>query len=215
MTDRIAKIRKEYTQETLQESEVALDPSRQFEYWFQEALRAELPEPNAMFLSTVDADGFPNGRVVLLKGLDARGFVFYTNYGSKKGQELASNAMASLTFFWQELERQVRVRGRVERVSEAESDEYFASRPRGSQIGAWVSEQSTVIQSREVLEERTQAYEVRFANQEVPRPPHWGGYRVLPFELEFWQGRHSRLHDRIRYRLDEPTGTWLIERLSP
>lgn len=215
MTDRIAKIRKEYTQETLQESEVALDPSRQFEYWFQEALRAELPEPNAMFLSTVDADGFPNGRVVLLKGLDARGFVFYTNYGSKKGQELASNAMASLTFFWQELERQVRVRGRVERVSEAESDEYFASRPRGSQIGAWVSEQSTVIQSREVLEERTQAYEARFANQEVPRPPHWGGYRVLPFELEFWQGRHSRLHDRIRYRLDEPTGTWLIERLSP
>lgn len=215
MTDRIAKIRKEYTQETLQESEVALDPSRQFEYWFQEALRAELPEPNAMFLSTVDADGFPNGRVVLLKGLDARGFVFYTNYGSKKGQELASNAMASLTFFWQELERQVRVRGRVERVSEVESDEYFASRPRGSQIGAWVSEQSTVIQSREVLEERTQAYEARFANQEVPRPPHWGGYRVLPFELEFWQGRHSRLHDRIRYRLDEPTGTWLIERLSP
>ena len=215
MTDQIAKIRREYTQEILQESEVATDPWRQFEYWFQEALRAELPEPNAMFLSTVDTDGFPNGRVVLLKGLDEKGFVFYTNYSSKKGQELASNAMASLTFFWQELERQVRVRGRVERVSEAESDEYFASRPRGSQLGAWVSEQSTVIQSREVLEERTQAYEVRFADQNVPRPPHWGGYRVLPFEIEFWQGRPSRLHDRIRYRLDEPTGTWLIERLSP
>lgn len=215
MTDHIAKIRREYTQEILQESEVATDPWRQFEYWFQEALRAELPEPNAMFLSTVDTDGFPNGRVVLLKGLDEKGFVFYTNYSSKKGQELASNAMASLTFFWQELERQVRVRGRVERVSEAESDEYFASRPRGSQLGAWVSEQSTVIQSREVLEERTQAYEVRFAEQNVPRPPHWGGYRVLPFEIEFWQGRPSRLHDRIRYRLDEPTGTWLIERLSP
>ncbi|HEV7349682.1 pyridoxamine 5'-phosphate oxidase [Telluribacter sp.] len=214
MSPIIAALRNEYTLNGLSESDVSESPFTQFSQWFEETLRAQLPEPNAMHLSTVGPDLRPNGRVVLLKGLDEKGFVFYTNYESQKGQDLLLHPYASLTFFWKELERQIRVEGRVEKVSEQESDEYFAVRPRGSQIGAWVSNQSIIIKDRQELAEKQAYYEEMFRDQEVPRPPHWGGYRVLPEQVEFWQGRPSRLHDRLRYRLEE-NGTWTIERLSP
>lgn len=209
----LADLRENYTRGSLDAADVLPDPLAQFQRWFDQALASQLPEPNAMHLTTVGADGRPSGRIVLLKGLD-EGFLFFTNYQSRKGHELARNDRAALTFFWVELERQVRVEGCVERVSEAESDAYFASRPRGSQIGAWVSAQSEVVPDREFLEKRAAELAAKFAEQPVPRPPHWGGYRLKPDYLEFWQGRPSRLHDRIAYTW-QLGGNWKIERLSP
>jgi pyridoxamine 5'-phosphate oxidase len=208
----IADIRKDYALRRLDESDVDADPSRQFHAWLREALAAEVPEPTAMTLATVDDEGSPSARIMLLKALDERGFVFYTNYESRKGHELASRPLAALTFFWKELERQVRIEGAVEKVSAAESDEYFASRPLGSRIGAWASTQSATIASRPWLEARVKAAEAQYG-ESPPRPPHWGGFRVIPDWLEFWQGRQSRLHDRIAYTR-EASG-WVVSRLSP
>ena len=208
----IADIRKDYALERLDESDVDADPFRQFHAWLKEALAAEVPEPTAMTLATVSAAGSPSARIVLLKALDERGFVFYTNYASRKGEELAARPRAALTFLWKELERQVRVEGTVEKVSAAESDEYFAIRPLGSRIGAWASTQSATIESRQWLEARMKAAEAQYGDN-PPRPPHWGGYRVIPEWLEFWQGRRSRLHDRIAYT--RAAGGWTISRLSP
>lgn len=210
----IAELRENYTKGTLNINDVSLEPIAQFQRWFNEAVETQLPEPNAMHLATVGADDKPVGRIVLLKGVDSKGFTFFTNYQSRKGSDLAVHPYAAITFFWVELERQVRIEGMIEKVSDQESDAYFAVRPRSSQIGAWVSAQSTVIESRELLEERTQHYEVEFAGKPVPRPAHWGGYCLAPYYVEFWQGRPSRLHDRIAYtKLD--TDDWKIERLSP
>ncbi|HEY0733295.1 MAG TPA: pyridoxamine 5'-phosphate oxidase [Herpetosiphonaceae bacterium] len=210
----IADLRREYTQHGLSESEVDADPFVQFRVWFDHALGAQLPEPNAMTLATATPDGKPSARVVLLKGFDQRGFVFYTNYQSRKGDEIEANRWAALVFFWPELERQIRIEGRVERVSQQESDDYFASRPAGSRLGAWTSPQSQVISSRDVLEQRLSAFTARYEEQDIPRPPHWGGYRVAPTSIEFWQGRPSRLHDRLRYRRNDDQ-RWLLERLAP
>ena len=210
----IADLRREYTQHGLSESEVDADPFAQFRAWFDHALAAQLPEPNAMTLATTTPDGKPSARVVLLKGFDQRGFVFYTNYHSRKGSEIEASGWAALVFFWPELERQVRVEGRVERVSPQESDDYFASRPAGSRLGAWASPQSQVIASRDVLEQRLSALTNQYADQDIPRPQHWGGYRVAPTAIEFWQGRPNRLHDRLRYRLSNDQ-RWLLERLAP
>jgi pyridoxamine 5'-phosphate oxidase len=214
MNKTIADLRKDYTLQGLNVLEVNPNPFIQFKKWFDQALTAQLPEPNAMTVATSTPEGKPSARMVLLKDFDERGFVFYTNYNSQKGQELAENPQASLVFWWAELERQVRISGRVEKVSENESDEYFYSRPFNSRLGAWASNQSEVIESREVLEKRLQELEAQYENQDVPRPRHWGGLRVIPTEIEFWQGRPSRLHDRLLYnRLDD--GSWKIERLSP
>ncbi|MBD2752932.1 pyridoxamine 5'-phosphate oxidase [Spirosoma validum] len=213
MSASISDLRNEYTLSGLDKTDVLSDPIAQFRRWFDAALSARVPEPNAMHVSTVTANGRPDGRIVLLKDVSDTGFTFYTNYESRKGRELTDHPFATLTFFYPELERQMRIEGRVEKVSAAESDAYFNSRPRGSQIGAWVSHQSSVIDNRDVLETRQRELEAQFAGQPVPRPPYWGGFRVLPDVLEFWQGRPSRLHDRIRYRKDE--NNWLIERLSP
>lgn len=210
----IADLRREYTQHGLSESEVAADPFVQFRAWFDHALSAQLPEPNAMTLATATPDGRPSARVVLLKGFDQRGFVFYTNYQSRKGGELDASPWAALVFFWPELERQIRIEGRVERVSPQESDDYFASRPAGSRLGAWASPQSQVIAGRDVLEQRLSAFTAQYAEQAIPRPPHWGGYRVVPTAIEFWQGRPSRLHDRLRYRRSDDQ-RWILERLAP
>lgn len=210
----IADLRREYTRAGLDESAVDPDPIVQFHRWLTEALSAHLPEPNAMTLATAGADGQPAARTLLIKGYDARGFVFYTGYESRKGQELAENPRAALVFYWAELERQVRVAGRVERVSREESERYFRDRPLGSQLGAWASRQSQVIASRAVLEERWRALAAEFGDGPIPLPPTWGGYRVVPSAIEFWQGRPSRLHDRLRYAL-QPDDTWRIERLSP
>jgi len=209
----IANLRKDYTLQGLSESDVDADPFRQFQVWFNAALAANLLEPNAMTLATATKDGKPSARIVLLKGFDERGFVFYTNYESRKGYELAENPQAALVFRWAELERQVRVEGLVEKCSVVESDAYFHSRPVGSQLGACVSQQSQVIDSREVLEARLEELMLENANREVARPAYWGGYRLNPSAIEFWQGRRNRLHDRLRYRLTD--GGWLIERLSP
>ena len=208
----IADIRKDYALKRLDESDVDADPFKQFHAWLREALAAEVPEPTAMTLATVDDEGSPSARIMLLKALDGRGFVFYTNYESRKGRELAARPRAALTFFWKELERQVRIEGSVEKVSAAESDEYFASRPLGSRIGAWASTQSATIASRPWLEARVKDAEAQYG-EKPPRPPHWGGFRVIPDWLEFWQGRQSRLHDRIAYTR-ESTG-WVVSRLSP
>ena len=213
MTAKIADLRKEYTLNGLDQTDVLPDPFAQFQQWFDAALAAGVHEPNAMHLATIGPDDRPEGRIVLVKGIDAAGFSFYTNYNSEKGRSLLANPVAALTFFWPELERQVRIEGMVEKLTESDSDAYFNSRPRASQLGAWVSNQSEVISSRDVLETRQKALEAKFNGQQIPRPSHWGGFRVVPDQLEFWQGRPSRLHDRIRYRL--AAGTWLIERVSP
>jgi len=209
----VADLRKSYERGALDEADAADDPLRQFERWFAEARAAGVPEPNAMTLATVGADGRPSTRIVLIKGLDARGLVWYTNYDSRKGQELAAHPWASLQFHWVELERQVRIEGRVEKSEPDVADAYHASRPLASRIGAWASPQSRVIASRTELEQRTAEAEARFGS-EPPRPPHWGGYRLVPDRWEFWQGRRSRLHDRLRY-LAQPGGSWLRERLAP
>ncbi|MDL2337993.1 MAG: pyridoxamine 5'-phosphate oxidase [Pseudomonadota bacterium] len=208
----IADLRKSYERAELDESASLADPLAQFELWLQQALSGELPEPNAMTVATVGPDGRPSTRVVLIKGCDARGIVWYTNYDSRKGRELASHPHAALQFHWAELERVVRIEGRVEKVDAAESDAYFASRPLDSRIGAWASPQSEVISSRGVLVANAAKYGAKFLLH-PPRPPHWGGYRLVPDRWEFWQGRRSRLHDRLRYRLEQ--GAWVRERLAP
>ena len=210
----IASIRKDYTLQTLTEKEVASNPVDQFTKWWDEAIKSEIDEVNAMTLATVDATGNPSARIVLLKGYDEQGFVFFTNYLSHKGEEMGQQPKACLVFFWKELERQIRIQGSVSKVSDAESDEYFNSRPAASRLGAWASPQSQVISSRETIEENLLAYKNKFEDGAIPRPPHWGGYRVHPQKMEFWQGRPSRLHDRILYTLTN-TGGWTIERLAP
>jgi pyridoxamine 5'-phosphate oxidase len=210
----ISSIRREYMRESLSESDVHSDPFRQFDRWWTEVLKADIDEVNAMTLSTVSAEGFPGSRIVLLKGYDDNGFVWFTNYESRKGQDLAENPRASLLFFWKELERQVRIEGFCERVSSDESDAYFNSRPEGSRIGAWASPQSRPIESREILDLNLAAISEKFSDTPIYRPPHWGGYRLKPVAMEFWQGRPSRLHDRIRYDRSNDQG-WIITRLAP
>jgi pyridoxamine 5'-phosphate oxidase len=208
----IASLRKSYEKAELDENASAAEPLAQFRLWFDQAVQGQLPEPNAMTLATVGADGRPSTRVVLIKGFDERGIVWYTNYESRKGRELAVQPFAALQFHWVELERVVRVEGRVEKISAEESDAYFHSRPLDSRLGAWASPQSQVISSRAVLVKAAAEAALRHALQ-PPRPPHWGGYRLAPDGWEFWQGRKSRLHDRLRYRLEGDT--WLRERLAP
>ncbi|OYT99274.1 MAG: pyridoxamine 5'-phosphate oxidase [Burkholderiales bacterium PBB1] len=208
----LADLRKSYERAELDESASLPDPLAQFELWLQQAISGELPEPNAMTLATVGADGRPSTRVVLIKGCDARGIVWYTNYQSRKGRELAAHPQAALQFHWVELERVVRIEGRVEKVDPAESDAYFASRPLDSRIGAWASPQSEVIPSRSVLVTNAAKYGAQYLLN-PPRPPHWGGYRLVPDRWEFWQGRRSRLHDRLQYRLQAQQ--WIRERLAP
>ena len=210
--DDIANLRKSYERAELDESASLADPIAQFGLWLQQAIDAKLPEPNAMTLATVGADGRPSTRVVLIKGVDARGVAWYTNYESRKGRELAQHPFAALQFHWVEMERVVRIEGPVEKTSAAESDAYFASRPLDSRIGAWASPQSQVIESRAVLVSNAAKIGARYLLN-PPRPPHWGGYRLVPDTFEFWQGRKSRLHDRLRYRLEG--GAWLRERLAP
>jgi pyridoxamine 5'-phosphate oxidase len=209
----ISALRENYTKGSLDVKDVSTSPLEQFQCWFDEAIASQLLEPNAMLVSTVSTDGKPSSRIVLLKGLD-NGFKFYTNYLSRKGTELIENPNGCITFFWGELERQVRIEGIIEKVSAEDSDTYFQSRPRASQIGAWVSNQSMVIENREVLEAREKHLIEKFGDAPIPRPPHWGGYRLVPSYIEFWQGRPSRLHDRISYTLQEGEN-WNIERLSP
>jgi len=209
----LAALRRDYALATLDERDVEADPIRQFERWFADAAAARVPEPNAMTLSTATRDGVPSARIVLLKGVDANGFAFYTDYRSRKGAELAENPLAALTFLWKEIERQVRITGSVSRVSTHESDAYFRTRPLGSRLGAWASHQSGVLASRDELEARVQDVIGRFPDGDVPLPPHWGGFRVAPDEIEFWQGRPDRLHDRLLYRRGERG--WEISRLSP
>jgi len=206
--------RHDYEKASLDEGMVADDPFRQFQGWFDHATAEGVAEPNAMIVATASAGGRPSARVVLMRGFDDRGFTFFTNYQSRKGDEIEANPFASAVFFWQPLERQVRVEGAVVRVSAAESDEYFRGRPAGSKLGAWASRQSAVVPGREALEAEIEGLKARFPGDEIPRPPHWGGYRIVPEAVEFWQGRRSRLHDRIVYRRT-PEGGWRIERLSP
>jgi pyridoxamine 5'-phosphate oxidase len=210
----LPEIRKEYTQASLRKAGVEPDPIRQFQTWLTQALGANIPEPNAMTLATATPDGRPSARVVLLRGIDEAGFTFHTNYESRKGRELAGNPWAALVFYWPALERQVRVEGTVERLPPAESDAYFRTRPTGSRLGAWASPQSSVVPSREALEQRLQEVAREYEGREVPRPPFWGGYRLRPVAVEFWQGRPNRFHDRLLYRR-LPSGAWQIERLAP
>jgi len=209
----ISKLRRSNALKELSEASVSSNPFTQFSVWMNEAIKSNLLDPNAMTLATASKEGIPSARTVLLKGFDERGFVFYTNYESTKAKDLDENPNAALLFLWIELERQVRISGEVEKVSQADSEEYFISRPRESQLGAWASKQSSVIASREVLERQFEEMKKRFENKEIPLPPFWGSYRVIPKRIEFWQGRESRLHDRICYTLID--GKWKIERLSP
>ncbi len=213
MKDKVAGLREEYDKDTLDIKDLNADPVIQFEYWFDEAVQANVPEPHAFTISTVDTMGKPSGRIVLLRNATKDGFTFFTNYNSRKGQDMEANPHVCATFFWQQVQRQVRVEGTIEKLTAAESDEYFASRPRESQIGAWASNQSEVLESREALEERTSQITMQYEGQTVPRPPHWGGYRIKPTEIEFWQGRASRLHDRFLYILENEN--WKINRLNP
>ena len=214
MSKSLAELRHDYALGALCEADVDPDPIKQFQRWLQTAVAARLPEPNAMTLATADRTGRPSARVVLLKECDADGFVFFTNYRSAKGRQLQQNPQAALVFLWLELERQVRVEGNVSRVAPAESEAYFRSRPRESRLGSLVSRQSQVVASRRVLDERFQQLAAQYPGDDIPMPAHWGGYRLRPELLEFWQGRHGRLHDRLRYRRDSATG-WLLERLEP
>ena len=206
-------MRIDYATQTFLESDADADPIKQFKTWWDEALASQILEPNAMTLATASADGLPSARIVLLKGVDENGFAFYTNYDSYKGRQLEENPKACLVFHWKELERQVRITGFVQKVSANESDEYYHSRPAGSQVGAWASPQSQVIPSREWLDQEYKNKEEEFSNGPIPRPQHWGGYAVKPVVIEFWQGRKSRLHDRLQYTLEE--GEWKRERLAP
>ena len=212
-SDNISILRRSYSLKELSKNSVSSDPIAQFSVWMKEAVSSDLHEPIAMTLATASKTGIPSARTVLLKGFDKRGFVFYTNYESSKAEELKENPMASLLIFWAELERQVRISGKVEKVSQQESEKYFSSRPRDSRLSAWASKQSSVIEDRETLEKKFKEMKERFEDKEIPLPPFWGGYRVIPHKIEFWQGRESRLHDRICYTLD--AGNWKIERLSP
>jgi len=209
----IADTRKEYKLQSLLEEDIDPDPIRQFQQWWNEALMSDIEEPNAMTLATSDKKGRPSARIVLLKGLSNEGFVFFTNYESRKGTELSENPFASLLFFWKELERQVRIEGTVTKTDEEKSSAYFLSRPALSKISAWSSAQSRVIQSRDELEKNVLKYHEQFRNEEILRPPYWGGYAVKPTRIEFWQGRPGRLHDRLQYRLSNDK--WIIERLAP
>jgi pyridoxamine 5'-phosphate oxidase len=212
--DQIAHIRKEYQKQSLEEHHVGNDPITQFSRWWDDALSSDIEEVNAMTLATVDAAGNPSARIVLLKGFDDKGFVFFTNYNSHKGEELVNHPQACLVFFWKELERQVRIKGTVSKISESESDIYYHSRPLESKIGAWASPQSKVIGNRHVIENNFREYQLKFTEANITRPPHWGGFIVKPVMIEFWQGRPSRLHDRLLYSLEE-NGEWKIERLAP
>jgi pyridoxamine 5'-phosphate oxidase len=209
----IADIRKDYQLKSLSEHEVAENPFAQFSVWWNEAVQSEIVEVNAMALSTVTSGGKPSSRIVLLKGYDEQGFVFFTNYSSDKGQQISQNHFAALLFFWKELERQVRIEGVVSKVSDEESDAYFNSRPVGSRLGAWASPQSQKISDREVLNKELKKFTEQFDQEDIPRPTHWGGYRVKPTKIEFWQGRSNRLHDRILY--EQVNDNWLVSRLAP
>lgn len=214
MRDDIASLRNEYAKAELDEKTIDVNPFHQFDKWFTEAVASEILEPNAMVVSTVNPEGVPSQRTVLLKDANKEGFTFYTNYGSKKGQQLYKNPCISLLFPWYELERQIIITGKAQKVSQEISARYFHTRPRASQLGAWASDQSSEITDRSVLEEKLKLLEDRFLNKEIPLPENWGGYLVIPDSFEFWQGRKSRLHDRIFYE-DEMEGTWKISRLSP
>lgn len=214
MHDSLADLRREYSSKSLLESGVAPHPVEQFEVWWSEARRSDIAEPNAMTLATASADGMPSARIVLLKDFSTDGFVFYTNYKSFKGRQLEENPKACLVFFWKELERQVRITGLVQKLPAAESDRYFHSRPRGSQLGAWASPQSQVVPGRDWLDAQYLEVSAKYHDKDPERPSHWGGYRVQPVIVEFWQGRPSRLHDRIQYSLEEG-GHWTIQRLAP
>ncbi len=209
----IADIRKEYKLKSLLENDVDADPLRQFQQWWNEALLSNIEEPNAMTLATSNREGKPSARIVLLKGFSNDGFVFFTNYESRKANQLKENLHAAILFFWKELERQVRIEGTVTKISEEKSTEYFLTRPALSKISAWSSPQSTVIANRDELEEKVTKYQEQFGNGEIPRPPNWGGYVVKPTVIEFWQGRRNRLHDRLQYTLSNDN--WIIERLAP
>ena len=214
MDSSLADLRQNYTKAGLSLADLDSDPIEQFGVWFQQALDADLLEPNAMTLATATPDGKPTARIVLLKGVDERGFVFYTSYESQKGQQLIANPYAALVFLWDKLERQIRIEGKVVKLAVEESREYFHSRPKASQLGAWASDQSRVIRDREILEQKLAQLKEKYSNETVPLPEHWGGFRVVPNRIEFWQGRPSRLHDRLVYDLQDDS-SWQINRLSP
>jgi pyridoxamine 5'-phosphate oxidase len=210
----VADLRQNYTRDGLTETDADPNPFKQFQRWFEQAIAAEVPEANAMTIATTTLEGQPSARIVLLKEFNEQGFVFFTNYDSNKGQQLTENPLAALVFWWPQLERQVRIEGQVKKVSDLESDQYFQSRPWESQLGAWVSNQSQPIASRDVLDQQFRQLQQKYQDQPVPRPPHWGGFRLIPSLIEFWQGRPSRLHDRLCYQYQED-GTWLRSRLAP